>query len=125
MAQPGDHLSHDTSAHEPSRHTRPSTQGRGTRALLGLLAFLPLALVVAAGVFASTPEGGAGTMLYGAVLLMFLLVLFFGAFVINNRRIPGQHKVGWAASFLLIGPVTIPLYWYIHVWHAPHRGFDP
>ncbi|MFW5875635.1 MAG: hypothetical protein ACOCXM_02745 [Myxococcota bacterium] len=107
---------------EPTEHTRPATMPAATRVLLGLLAFLPLAL--AAGALGMRAVGSnVGPVLYGAMLLMFLLVLFFGAFAMNNRRLGGTGKVLWTLGFLLAGPIIIPLYWYIHVWHAPHRSF--
>lgn len=119
---------HTTEQREPSEHTRPATMGRGTRILLGGLAFLPIAIaVVVLSTLAGAPDvetiPGVGAVLYGGMLLMFLLVIFFGAFVMNNRRIGGSSKALWVAGFLLAGPIIIPLYWYVHVLHAPHRGY--
>lgn len=109
--------------------------GRATRIVVGVLAFLPLLAVVGilAGLTVLPPQGTVGDLLvfpyanatlYAGVLFMFMLALFFGAFVMNDRRIRSNSKIWWAVSFIVAGPISIPLYWYVHVLHAPHHSLD-
>jgi hypothetical protein len=121
---------------EPPHHTRPPTMGRATRVVVGALAFVPLVIIVAAAVRgAATPSDPSpaagvpattdvGGMLIGTVLVMALLVLFFGAFVFNDRHMPTQTKALWLVGFLVGAPVVIPLYWYMNVLHAPRHRQD-
>jgi hypothetical protein len=120
---------------EPPEHTRPPTMGRATRGILGVLSFVPLVLAVAAIVrVAAGPEDPArpgvpamtdvGGVLIGTILALALLVLYFGAFVMNDRNVEGRAKVLWLIGFIVGGPIVIPLYWYIHVLHAPRRGTE-
>lgn len=126
---------HHAPRHEPPTHGRPSSMRMSTRVVLGILAFVPAAIGVAilVGLVAAAPDTEVASMtaapvanagLYGGLLAMFLLLLFFGAFVMNNRRIGPTSKAWWAVGFLLAGPVTIPLYWYMHVLHAPHHDLE-
>jgi hypothetical protein len=131
----GNAPTHPEHAHrEPAEHTRPASMSQTTRIVVGILAFLPLALAVMALIhLAATPgdpvaAGAAvdtGGVFIGVILLLALLTLFFAAFVFNDRRIPTRSKGAWLIGFLVGGPVVIPLYWYMNVLHAPRRGTEP
>lgn len=54
------------------------------------------------------------------IALGFYLMVIFGALVGNNPRLDGPLKMTWLMSFLVVGPVTIPAYWILHVWPAPY-----
>ena len=39
----------------------------------------------------------------------------------QNLRIDGQRPL-WIAGLLLAAPITLPLYWWKHIWNAPFVG---
>lgn len=122
------HREPETAHREPEEYSRPSSMSQTTRVVIGLLAFVPLALVIvllvqvvatAGDPVAAAQATGAP---YGTVLVLALLIFFFAAFVFNDRRIPIRAKRLWLAGFILGGPIVIPLYWYLHVLHAPRHS---
>jgi len=56
-----------------------------------------------------------------AVGLGFFLMVIYGGLVGNNRRLDGGAKVVWFILLATIGPVAMPVYWFMHVWPAPYE----
>lgn len=81
--------------------------------IAGLLA---LAAIVAGG----DPPPYLLGMVFGFFVTHCLLTLFYLAFAGQNPRL--RSRTRWQLALILAGPVTIPAYWYIHVWHAPRVG---
>ncbi len=85
-----------------------------------------LTLVTIATAFA-WPEGvfRLGTLgaaiVAGVIALVFLLQLVFGALLENNAGVERASRVAWVLAFVLTGPFGILLYWFVHVWRAPHE----
>ena len=48
------------------------------------------------------------------ILLMWtgLLVLVFGGWMVKTQGVPLDRKVAWGFAFVLLAPITLPLYWY-------------
>lgn len=88
----------------------------------GLLFFMVLSMVI-------WPQQGVlalgefvGVLMVGAWWGMtFLVFLVYGALLANNPRMQRWERVYWYTLFALAGPVTLPIYWWIHVWPAPYE----
>ncbi len=95
------------------------------RLALGVWTFLmPIAASIL-GMYALQAHGHDTRLFAGEIYLFVchvILCLFYLSFVAQNPRIPG--KVTWMAAILFAGPVSIPVYWVIHVWEAPKVGLD-
>jgi hypothetical protein len=63
--------------------------------------------------------------LLAAVVALFamhgILVLLYAAFATQNPRIE-RTRFWWQMALVLAGPVSIPVYWFIHVLYAPYVG---
>jgi hypothetical protein len=101
--------------------------GMRARAALGLLAAIaaawPIFLIVlavgAAGIPSLAPLLGGAT--YAMVVFHVLSAFVFGAFVVQNPRIECLRTI-WLFGLVLTPPLTIPAYWWAHVWNAPYIG---
>ncbi|HJL16013.1 MAG TPA: hypothetical protein RMH99_10165 [Sandaracinaceae bacterium LLY-WYZ-13_1] len=54
-------------------------------------------------------------LFYVHVGTQFITLLLFGHLMISNPRLSDTARVIWGVVFLLMAPVGIPLYWWIHV----------
>lgn len=50
----------------------------------------------------------------------FFMLLVFGAILGNNPNITKTARGIWYASFILLGPFVLPLYWLMYVWPTPY-----
>ncbi len=57
---------------------------------------------------------------YGFLITHCLIAMFYVAFAGQNPRL--HSRVGWQLAIVLAGPITIPVYWFMHVWDAPKVG---
>lgn len=57
----------------------------------------------------------------GLFVLHALITLFYAAFAGQNARI-ARTRTAWMVALVLAGPITIPVYWLVHVWRAPYVG---
>jgi hypothetical protein len=57
----------------------------------------------------------------GFFVLHAIITLFYVAFAGQNPRIE-RTRTAWMVALIAAGPVAIPVYWFIHVWRAPHAG---
>jgi hypothetical protein len=56
----------------------------------------------------------------------FFLMVIYGGLVGHNPRLNDAGRMIWFMSFAIIGPISLPAYWFIHVWPAPVRPWtDP
>lgn len=122
------------SAEEPAagEDVRPelSAESLSTATRLSLLALtlLGLALMVTTmvavfvwreGVF---HFGAPGVLMVGGLFaVIWLLQLLFGALLENNDALDRAAHRTWMAVFVLTGPFGLLLYWWLHVWPAPHE----
>ncbi len=101
--------------------------GMGSRAALGLLSAIAFIAPVALLSAIVTSHGNATAdnrlLGMGVAMVVFhaLLVLFFISFVRQNPRIHGQQTL-WLGGLLLAAPITLPAYWWMHIWNAPVVG---
>lgn len=123
-----------TERRQPDVHTQPEKMRKSTRVFLGVLSLIPLLGAVATMIFlgvrpaegweADQMSAGAGAAIpYAFLFATFLLVLFFGAYVMNNRRLSAPGKLTWLAGFLVFSVFTLPLYWYVHIWPVRRDRF--
>ena len=63
---------------------------------------------------------------YGFLVAHCLITFLYDAFAAQNPRL-GRARTPWLISLVLAGPITILVYWVMHVWGAPmigRRGVD-
>ena len=85
-----------------------------------------LTLVTMIAVFVSPAGvydlGTWGVALIGTlVVLIWVLLIVFGALLENNRRLESARHRGWVVAFALTGPFGLLFYWFMHVWRAPYE----
>lgn len=56
------------------------------------------------------------------IICHFIITVLYIAFAAQNPRL--RNKWSWMTSLVLFGPVSILVYWVLHVWHAPKVGLD-
>lgn len=85
------------------------------------LVFGAIALVPAVSLGAALGAEGAEQVALGFfnVLWTGLLMLMFGGWMVTSRRFSSGQRLGWIFAFVLAAPLSLPLYWYRHVWQAP------
>jgi len=86
------------------------------RLLLGTIALVPaISLIMALA--AEGPEQAG--LAYFNILWTGLLILVFGGWMMSSKRFNLSQRFAWVFSWILAAPITLPLYWYRHVWNAP------
>jgi len=101
--------------------------GMGARAALGVLASMalgsPFALLSLAAWTVAEPKIGSVLALasYATLIFYALLTVVFASFVIDNPRIYGLRTI-WLIGLITAPPLTLPIYWWTHVWNAPYLG---
>lgn len=99
-----------TSAHAPVH------QSALPRLVLGLIALMPAVSFIAA-----LQAEGAAQMGYAYfnVLWTGLLALTFSGWMFASGRFSKEQKFAWVFSWIVMPPLSLPLYWFRHVWNAP------
>src|SRR5882757_6389751 len=108
--------------------------------LLGLVSFLPIALIIVYGIFfismftsvfresvrqKGPPAFLLGNMGYLQVTMALLvisalgLLIFYLIHAINNTRLDNTDRLVWVLALLLGNVVAYPIYWFMQVWKAP------
>ncbi len=101
--------------------------GTGARAALGVLAAASLAspfvLSWLAAWMSVDPRIGSALAFaaYAALVFNALLTIVFSSFVMANPRIYGLRTF-WLIGLIAAPPLTLPIYWWTHVWNAPFVG---
>jgi hypothetical protein len=86
-----------------------------------LLADLLLFVIVLAASTAHSRFGLLGVLGPGGLLtLAFALLLIYGTLIANNPQLGVAARLMWWAGLLLAGPLTLPSYWFVHVWPHPY-----
>jgi hypothetical protein len=66
----------------------------------------------------------AVSLLFGAhfatILLMFVLIAFYIAYLFKTDRVPQDKKALWAVVLFLGNMLTMPVFFYLYVWPS-HR----
>ncbi|HJL20569.1 MAG TPA: hypothetical protein RMH99_33235 [Sandaracinaceae bacterium LLY-WYZ-13_1] len=106
---------------DPEIPTRTEHWPRKWKLGFGLIAFVP-PLLLGLALFALLLElvgVGLGQLLpilfYVHVGAQFITLLLFGHLMVSNEHLTGAARGVWAAGFLFLAPMAIPLYWWIHV----------
>ena len=94
----------------------PTHQKRFPRVVIGAVALVPLASLVALLLTEGSTRMAIG---YFSLLWTGLLVVVFGGWMMKGAGFSLDRKIAWAFAFILAAPLTLPLYWYRHVWNAP------
>ena len=109
----------------------------------GILTFLPLFVVIFIMGFtiyqilsiltAEDPFMSMMAMSYfGYIIpLMIFFFLFYvglGVFyivqVVQNHTFDTEKKLLWVAVILTLNAISMPLYWFFHIWKGPEPGID-
>jgi len=51
------------------------------------------------------------------VLISLGLLIFFLINVINNKKIDSGERIVWILTFIFVGFIAFPLYWYMRIWN--------
>ncbi|WP_157560500.1 hypothetical protein [Hydrogenivirga sp. 128-5-R1-1] len=108
------------------------TMTKGQRLALGLASLIPLLylLVVVLTplrvVFTSDPASpdAPDWFLYFTAFHFFmylytgLLFAFYVIHLLGNRELSKERKALWAFAFLFFSVLSMPLYWYLHIWRS-------
>ncbi|MBO6937864.1 MAG: hypothetical protein JJ863_23045 [Deltaproteobacteria bacterium] len=94
----------------------PIHQSSLPRLVLGAVALVPAASLIAALLTEGATRMALG---YFNILWTGLLMLVFGGWMLKSGRFSLERKIAWVFSWILAAPLSLPLYWYRHVWHAP------
>lgn len=100
---------------------------RGRRAALGIGALVML--VSALGPLVSEdawrPIAPALRLGVGIGLAVFdvVLAIGFAILALENPRLD-RRRGSWLLALLVAPPLAAPLYWWLHVWHAPQHEDD-
>src|SRR6478736_1706797 len=98
--------------------------GATSRLTLGLITFAMPTIASLLAVAAIATNGQPPPILLGAtfgfLITHGLITLFYLAFAGQNPRL--RSRLRWQLALIFAGPITIPVYWFIHVWNAPRIG---
>jgi len=94
----------------------PVHQSSLPRLVLGVISIIPAISLVMALVAEGSERAGLG---YFNLLWTGLLILVFGGWMVRSGRFSLEQKIAWVFSWILAAPITLPLYWFRHVWNAP------
>jgi hypothetical protein len=50
------------------------------------------------------------------MLLMLFLLTFYIIHTIRNPKLEGLDMLVWILILAMLGIITIPIYWYVHIW---------
>jgi hypothetical protein len=56
------------------------------------------------------------TTLFFAKIIGIAMALFYLVHLIKNERVPLKKKVVWIILIILIGPISMPIYWHHYLW---------
>jgi len=85
------------------------------RLVLGAIAIVPAISLVMALNAQGSEQAALG---FFNILWTGLLMLVFGGWMVASKRFASGQKLAWVFVWLLAAPITLPLYWYRHVWGA-------
>jgi len=97
----------------------PVYQSTLPRLVLGLIALVPAASLIAAFQSQGATQMGYA---YFNILWTGLLALTFSSWMFGSGRFSSEQKLAWIFSWIAMPPLTLPLYWYRHVWNAPEAA---
>jgi hypothetical protein len=54
-----------------------------------------------------------------SLLLFFALMIFFIVDILRNAGLKNDQRTLWVVLVIIAHTISIPLYWYLHIWHQP------
>ncbi len=97
-----------------------------SRLALGVWTFSMPAAALVLGSYALAVTPAVPTALFAGAFYVitchFILTALYLAFAGQNPRL--RRRGMWMTSLVLAGPVSILVYWVLHVWRAPKVGQD-
>lgn len=54
--------------------------------------------------------------------LMFGLITFYLIFLFKTDSVKSNHKALWAIALVMVAPVAMPIFWYLHVRPSDEPG---
>lgn len=111
---------------------------RSKKIIIGILSFLPIVLIAIYFVqfytfFLNMLDWGAYDepdpreffrtfmpiflMILIKVLISIGLLIYFLINLINNKKIDSGERIVWILTFIFVGFIAYPLYWYMRIWN--------
>ena len=56
-------------------------------------------------------------LILAKILIFVGLLIYFLIHAINNKRIDSGERVVWILTFIFVGFISFPLYWYMRIWN--------
>jgi hypothetical protein len=102
------------------------------RIVLGLMVAWGVAysFIALSGDYALVPGPGSGRAEVGGLESFFIhlhalnalaILVILSAIALGLKRMPVLHRVTWVFAFLFFYPISLPAFWWLHVWRAPGR----
>ena len=82
-----------------------------------LLSYLEMPSDVWSNIF----SGILGTHIFTMAFILALVIIYI-VHIFRNRRIVKETRALWAVVVLLWGIITMPIYWYLHIWRKPREN---
>jgi len=83
------------------------------------------ALVAAPGSGRAEVSGLESLIIHVHALNALAICLIFSAIALASRSMPVGHRVAWVFLFLFFYPISMPAFWWLHVWRAPRAEPPP
>ena len=77
------------------------------------------ALVPAPGSSRTEVSGLESFFIHLQALNALAILLVFAYIVLNLRTLPVVNRVIWVFLFLFFYPISMPAFWWLHIWRAP------
>ena len=77
------------------------------------------ALVPAPGSGRSEVSGLESFIIYVHALNALAILLIFAFIALNLRSLPVGRRVAWVFLFLFFYPISMPAFWWLHIWRSP------
>ena len=77
------------------------------------------ALVPAPGSGRAEVSGLESFIIYVHALNALAILLIFAFIAFASRSMPVGYRVAWVFSFLFFYPISMPAFWWLHIWRSP------
>jgi len=79
------------------------------------------ALVPGPGSERAEVSGAESFFIHLHALNALAILVIFSGIALGLKSMPVVHRVAWVFGFLFFYPVSLPAFWWLHIWRAP-RG---